>query len=100
MLIFRYYLHIHKICTHNIEHLPFAKCAVSSLNAAAALLTSAMAASNSGVTVTLDIDKLLDREGAAATDDGGTNAMAEGARQRQVVTTEMMDFMMVAFTRR
>lgn len=59
-----------------------------------------MAASNSGVTVTLDIDKLLDREGAAATDDGGTNAMAEGARQRQVVTTEMMDFMMVAFKRR
>ena len=52
-----------------------------------------MAASNSGVTVTLDIDKLLDREGAAATDVGGTNATAEGARQRQVVTTEMMDFM-------
>ena len=59
-----------------------------------------MAASNSGVTVTLDIDRLLDREGAAATDDdGGTNAMAEGARQRQVVTTDMMDFM-VAFKRR
>lgn len=69
-------------------NLPFAKCAVSSLKAAAHSLTSAIAASNSGVISTFAIDKLLVRVG-----DTGTNAVVEDVRERQMAAMEMMDFM-------
>lgn len=63
---------------------------MSSPNAEAHSLTSAIAASNSGVMSNFAIDKLLVvREG-----DAGTNAMVEDVRERQIAATEMMDFML------
>ncbi len=63
---------------------------MSSPKAEAHSLTSAIAASNSGVMSNFAIDKLLVvREG-----DAGTNAMVEDVRERQIAATEMMDFML------
>ena len=83
------YPQINKLHTN----LPFAKCAVSSPNAEAHSLTSAIAASNSGVMSNSAIDKLLVREGVATYGEAGTNAMEAGVRERQMAATEMMDFM-------
>ena len=82
---------IHKLQTN----VPFAKCAVSSPKADAHSLTSAIAASSSGVMSNFAIDKLLVvRDGDATYGDAGTNAMVEDVSERQIAATEMMDFML------
>ena len=81
---------IHKLQTN----VPFAKCAVSSPKADAHSLTSAIAASNSGVMSNFAIDKLIVLEGDATYGDAGTNAMVEDVSERQIAATEMMDFML------
>ena len=66
---------------------PLAKCAVSSPNSAAAALTSAMAASNSGVIVNA-IGKGPNRVDDRA---AGANATADEI-EREATANEMIDF--------